>query len=60
LRIAIDVLRQQVDEMSETKRSDGSNDLTTQLSILTSQVTKLTKTANKITKKKKKRNKSNK
>lgn len=64
---AIDVLRQQVDDMSQTKRSDGSNDLTAQLSTLTSQVTKLTKTAKKITKKrktkkikKKKRNKRNK
>ena len=63
---AIDVLRQQVDDMSETKSSDGLNDLTAQLSTLTSQVTKLTKTAKKITRKKKtkikkkKRNKSNK
>jgi hypothetical protein len=50
---AIDVLRQQVDDMSQTKGSDGSNDLTAQLGTLTSQVTKLTKTAKKITKKKK-------
>ena len=64
---AIDVLRQQVDDLSQTKSSDGSNDLTAQLSTLTSQVTKLTKTAEKITKKKKtkkikkkKRNKRNK
>jgi hypothetical protein len=61
---AIDVLRQQVDDGSQTKSSDGSNDLTAQLGTLTSQVTKLTKTAKKITKKKKikkkKRNKSNK
>ena len=47
---AIDVLRQQVDGMDQTKGSDGSNDLTAQLSTLTSQVTKLTKTAKKITK----------
>jgi hypothetical protein len=68
---AIDVLRQQVEGMDRTKGSDGSNDLTAQLSTLTSQVTKLTKTATKITKentkekktkktRKKKRNKSNK
>jgi hypothetical protein len=64
---AIDVLRQQVDDLSQTKSSDGSNDLTAQLSTLTSQVTKLTKTAKKVTKKKKtekikkkKRNKRNK
>jgi hypothetical protein len=52
---AIDVLRQQVDDMSQTKSSDGSNDLTAQLRTLTSQVTKLTKTAKKITKKRKKK-----
>jgi hypothetical protein len=67
---AIDVLRQQVDDLSQTKSSDGSNDLTAQLSTLTSQVTKLTKTVKKITmkkktekikkKKKNKRNKRNK
>jgi hypothetical protein len=51
---AIDVLRQQVDDMSQTKSSDGSNDLAAQLSTLTSQVTKLTKTVKKVTKKKKK------
>jgi hypothetical protein len=63
---AIDVLREQVDDMSQTESSDGSNDLTAQLSTLTSQVTKLTKTAKKITKKettkkikKKRRNKRN-
>jgi hypothetical protein len=64
---AIDVLRQQVDDMSQTKSSDGSNELTAQLGTLTSQVTKLAKTAKKIARKektkkikKKKRNKSNK
>jgi lipase chaperone LimK len=64
---AIDVLRQQVDAMGQTKGSDDSNDLTAQLSTLTSQLTKLTKTAKKITKekktkkfKKKNRNKNNK
>jgi hypothetical protein len=64
---AIDVLRQQVDAMGQSKGSGASNDLSAQLSELTSQVTKLTKSAKKIatnkkTKKikKKKRNKRNK
>jgi lipase chaperone LimK len=63
---AIDVLRQQVDAMGQTKGSGGSNDLSAQLSELTSRVTKLTKSAKKIAKrkkikkiKKKKRNKRN-
>jgi hypothetical protein len=53
LMIPADAMRQQVDVMSQTKSSDGSNDLTAQLSTLTSQVTKLTKTVKKVTKEKK-------